>query len=308
MRSYGYSTSFLDQDTETRSYFLGLVMSDGWLDQQGAVRIGSSDRQLIDTVVEMTQYTNRVICCHPVSPADRSRLVRPHYVVSYRGPIRKKMEEFGFVVNKTGNEFIPPCVSDETFSHFLRGVSDGDGCLCLRYDGAGTRLLWQLTAAGTDWLDIILARLRVADVVTSSHVKPRVSKSGVASFLLGHYDSCAVAEFMYNGANFFLRRKFAVALEGCYHGTGRTSYRWTAEEDDLVRKGILPAARSRESAIRRAQTLGLSAKDMSFNVPSDFMVCSRWTEEEDRLLLTGCDVPGRSTMAMVSRRRKLRRK
>ena len=118
-----YDTKFLDTESELRSYFLGLFMADGWIDNKGGVHISLVDKQIIDDLVVATNYTNKVLNIVRKNNFGIQNMYRISYYKLY-----DKMKALGFIEKKTGNEFIPERIT-YTFHHFLRGLSDGDGCL-----------------------------------------------------------------------------------------------------------------------------------------------------------------------------------
>ena len=124
--TYGYDLNFLNEDTPFRSWFLGLFVTDGHLSNKKEVMFGFTDKQLIDNLVLHTNYVNNVSVL--VRCGDHPKW-KDSYLIRFSSPIANKLISFGFSRGKkSGKTFVPMCVSDNTFSHFLRGVVEGDGC------------------------------------------------------------------------------------------------------------------------------------------------------------------------------------
>ena len=91
--------SFLDTDTEVRSYFIGYWLADGTMNKK-TVLISSVDKEIIDKIAQHTGYSNKILV------KDNSELGwKDLYTLHYSGKIKQKMIEFGFTPgNKTGEE------------------------------------------------------------------------------------------------------------------------------------------------------------------------------------------------------------
>lgn len=237
-----YSTTFLDCDSELRSYFLGFFVTDGWLSWRGtkskSVHISSTDRQVIDDLATATRYTNKIVSSsrggYPRSGTDHR--------LSYARDVRDRVLELGFTNRKTGHEFIPSGISDTTFHHFIRGVSDGDGSIELRRDG---RISWSLISASEAFLCDILDQLKERRVVVARrvHIKPRPGHSFRIRLSLS--DTLNLCEYMYKEATLCIHRKREVYRRSLAEAAPLHSQRlWSLEELEMCRCGSVPPGRS----------------------------------------------------------------
>lgn len=200
-----YDLSFLYTDNIFRSWFLGWIMTDGHVTKMGDVNLKITDREIIDTIVKYTNYKNTISECVRENKQMHYGL-KPQYGVSFSKDIRQKIVEFGFPLgSKLAKEFIPDCVSDTTFSHFIRGVMEGDGSLPINKSGY---LSLYLCSASSFFLRAIITRLTNLGIIYGSPNVYRKSK-GTYFINFGHEDSLRICKFMYeNSEGMRLTRKY----------------------------------------------------------------------------------------------------
>jgi len=242
---YGYDMEFLNSDTELRSYFLGLYVADGWRSgHRRSIYISLSDYDLIEQVVELTQYTNKIHSRCNKSFTTQERTGKIQYTLTYGGPVFDAIVELGFPVVKTGNEFIPSGISDITFPHFVRGLSDGDGCFNILPNGL---LRWILSSKSESFLFQLGNCLRDLSVVAKL---PVANKShGCMSYQIAHTDAIRLGHWMYDDCNIALNRKRAVWLSGCDRESAHKG--WTKTELELLKSGIEPIGRTHQACIAK---------------------------------------------------------
>lgn len=253
MEKYGYSITFLEKDSELRSYFLGYFIADGWLDKTNRqLHISSSEKQIIDALVAATQYTNKVVTQQNQSVwnvagrARRSAGPRrltgtTQYTISFSGPPANTVWSLGFDERKTTREFIPAGVSIKTFNHFVRGFFDGDGSISFVEHDGHKYMESSFYAGGTALLQLLLHTLRIQAIVSAerAHVYTRDSRS---SFHLGHVDTARLCRYMYKNANIFNERKRNVYLIGSAQNNIRCT--WTKKDISQLFLGQKPSGRS----------------------------------------------------------------
>lgn len=255
-----YDLRFLREDGELRSYFLGLFVADGWLEERGrAAYVALNDRQIVDDVAQALQYRNKIVEI-PLRKWGSSELSGKisHRIGLAREPLQDLMA-LGFTATKTGNEFVPAGLSESTFHHFLRGVSDGDGTMSLVRNRSEVRLQWSLVSSSEEFLEEVLEHLHTVGAVAHGvEVLPRDTPSEAPMFkiMLGHADSVRVGSYMYADATLLLRRKFQTWKRGATVVTAHR--RWTKQEIEMARQGEVPAGRTRNAylAMRRRIRLG----------------------------------------------------
>jgi len=253
-----YDLSFINTDCELRSYFLGLWMSDGWLDWVNRICISSSDSQIIEDLVVRLKFTNKIT-------KQRNRKFRSseysgtfQYTLAIRHPILTNwMKSLGAVISKTGHEFIPECISSNTFHHFLRGYSDGDGSLFITNHKQANRryLMWGLTSKEPDILINILSYLRSKSIIAAPGCNPR-RYNHKCQLNLGHVDSLRLCKYIYQDATIKLDRKYQVYLLGLSTAPILRHRLWTAAEDmQLLTTGSVDGRSKDAKRARRRKLL-----------------------------------------------------
>lgn len=248
--------TFLEEDNEFRSYFLGLIMADGSMPANGCV-IDLVDE---DIIVKIRNYVNPEINIG-VYKSSRSKNGYKSkayaYRISFLGAYYSKcFTDLGFSlgVKKTGREFIPKCIDQVQIRHFIRGLSDGDGCFTLIKNRNTTQLEWNITCANKKFLQDILDFL-VNNSIVSAHghsVRDRYGKN-CYRITFGHHDAVRLGEYLYSGETISLHRKKEKWLSGKKIVTKRPP-KWTKHEIAQIKSGENPAGRSK-SAISAKKSL-----------------------------------------------------
>jgi len=205
---HGYNMDFINCDTALRSYFLGFWLTDGSMIKQGKNKlkavISSVDRQIVDDIACATAYTNRIYV------QNNAQGWKLGYSLCYAGKVAKFLLDLGYPAGpKTGKEFIPDCISDKTFPHFLRGCWDGDGYVSFK----SNKLSSGIVSASKHFLEQLHTKiLKNVPLYFSGSFKPRanIKKPRVSIWTLRfqHNDTIALCDYMYKNANLFLNRKY----------------------------------------------------------------------------------------------------
>ena len=169
IREYEYDHTFLDTMTPFAAYFMGLFVTDGNLTKE--VVLGFVDKQLIDDLIKITKYKK------PVNPQIRkNRSNKPFYRLRYFGNVPKRIMEMGYLPGiKTGKEFIPQCITDELFPHFLRGAIDGDGWWHF-HDKIRKYVNCGICCSNKHFLEDIWARLQRLQIVKQGNLAKRLNR------------------------------------------------------------------------------------------------------------------------------------
>lgn len=248
MKTKNYDLSFLRDDCELRSYFLGLLMADGSFNhKRGDVRFSMSDKQIIKDLAIITNYRNKISESKNWTGFGKGST---SFAISF---CNKEVAEFlrdeGFINKKTGNEFIPSCISEKTFFHFLRGLFDGDGCItyCANKRTGKKYLSFDITSQSEQFLTNILNTLRRFDVISSkSNVTINYGSKNNDCFRirLGHKDSISVCKRMYEVSNIKLERKYNKYLDGSKETSSGWSL-WSKSEIEMALSGEIPKGRTK---------------------------------------------------------------
>lgn len=256
----GYDITFMDTDSEFRSYFLGLYMTDGWMDNSRGLYISLSDEQIINDIVEKTQYTNKILNITSKTIYGEQNMFRIAYCNLYDAFIN-----IGFPIKKTGNEFIPKEISDDTFCHFLRGLSDGDGCFYLsngtkRKDGTYNQYLqWEITCASKEFLYEVLNNITKHIGENNIRVEKR-SGTIIPVFRLRcnkHNEAINLAKFMYKNNTIKLNRKYDL-YKSVENIVVKELKPWTKEEILMLYNNMRPPNRSPTNISNKKRSLSLN--------------------------------------------------
>lgn len=240
-----YNTTFLDEDTELRAYFLGLFMADGWIDNKGGISIQLTDKQLIYDLAKALDFTNKIVKINRryIKYGAGNWLGKEAYRLSlHKKSLLIKLQSIGFVINKTGNEFVPSCVSNITFCHFLRGLTDGDGHQIIKNINDKKYFEWGMISASKQFLDDLLIKIKdLVKIKTRTNVKSRKSTNQpVYRIRLGHNASLKLCEYMYKEATIKLDRKY----DNYLIGKDIALIHWPNEENEAFDNNICPPGRT----------------------------------------------------------------
>lgn len=120
-------------DTESKSYFLGLIYADGCLSNckyQMKISLQKNDKNILETFIKELQYSGNL------KQIDRYNKINPSYKIQYQLTISNKqiytdLIKLGVFSNKSLNLIFPnnQQVPEHLIKHFILGYFDGDGCI-----------------------------------------------------------------------------------------------------------------------------------------------------------------------------------
>jgi len=201
---YKYDVDFLDGDNELSAYFLGLFITDGHLSVQKSTSIKLSNKQLIYDLAGKFNYTNKIT--HYSFP---EKNWEDQYIIQLTGRVSDKLLELGFNLGSK-RCFIPECISDITFPHFLRGLIDGDGGInIVKRTG---RLRSTITNANKEFLVDICNELKYRGVIWGKGTP--LPNGNAYQLIFGHMDTVRMCNFMYKNANIKMDCKYKEFLQG----------------------------------------------------------------------------------------------
>lgn len=199
---YVANDTFFNVWTLEMSYTLGLLVTDGCVHHDDAQKIhhisfGSTDA-ILSNIVRDYLSPDGIVHKYPIPRCNPSYRVNIHSI-----PAIHRLIELGVTPRKSNTLTMPP-VPDEVFSHFARGVLDGDGSVwikkgqrCYGYSYPNYRQLLLQFAGVQEFLNELSKRLtRLASVGPRKFYPAKHSKcSGHISF--GSKDSCRLFPFLY---------------------------------------------------------------------------------------------------------------
>ncbi len=113
---------FREIDSKDKAYFLGLLMADGSV-HANKVRLGLQeyDLQILNTFAEYVKFTGKIYTF-------KNGLHNLKSMELASKEVTTDLARWGVVPNKTFETRFPP-IEEKFWSHFIRGVFDGDGCI-----------------------------------------------------------------------------------------------------------------------------------------------------------------------------------
>jgi hypothetical protein len=115
-------------DTEAKAYFLGIILTDGYIgDKDVVLELNCKDRHIIETFVECVNGNNKI---HEITKNPNTTFnttISTTSRLSFRSnKMVQDLRKLGIEKNKTFNMNIPK-LPEHLERHFWRGVLDGDG-------------------------------------------------------------------------------------------------------------------------------------------------------------------------------------
>lgn len=189
-------------DSEIKAYLLGYLYADGYLASDGRIGI-----RLQEDDIEILEMIQKYICpSNPIESSNNQNFKRkPQHSLRWKSTIMyKRLEELGFCIDKTHTDSnIFQLIPEEMKKHFLRGYTDGDGCVrAYKLDCGKDRKIEINWSNGSKQ---ILEDIRNWIPQYNWHLY-----SNSTYYVLGCYTYCdayKIIELLYKGANFFLNRK-----------------------------------------------------------------------------------------------------
>lgn len=124
---------FFDVWSEELAYVIGFFLADGDITDPNkhkryAVRINSTDKDIIDKIVCISGYTGSV------SEYRKTSLNKTIYRITFSGyKIWKFFNSLGFDNKKSKTAVFPKDIPICLMNHFIRGIFDGDGSIRLKH-------------------------------------------------------------------------------------------------------------------------------------------------------------------------------
>jgi len=125
-RKYLVNENYFDIiDTEDKAYFLGLLMADGQNLKDGfSIALEETDKYILEKFIHYINYGG--VLYYKNRQAEKRKNM---YILQIKSMIlSKSLSNYNVIPNKTHFTCLPD-ISKEFYSHFIRGVFDGDGCI-----------------------------------------------------------------------------------------------------------------------------------------------------------------------------------
>ena len=208
---YNINDQFLEIiDTEQKAYFLGLMLSDGYVTgtNKVSVKLHKQDKELLDNI--FSYITERPV------------IIRENTceITICSKKLFQDLEKQGCIRNKTYSQMKLPVLKRELYSHFIRGYFDGDGSIAFRNARPNMRQIY-ICSICKEFLEELQSLLNSFCINTNINIELRENKTikvpqGFSTNcknmyklnLCQHSDKLKFYEFLYKSSVVKLNRKF----------------------------------------------------------------------------------------------------
>jgi len=209
---YEYNTALFRSDSEARYYITGLVLADGYISKVNhriEIALKEDDEQLLLTV--------RDLVCPGKSLKYKQKQKAWRLTIDNK-EIYESVRQFVNELPKSTTLLFPYGIPDKYLPHFIRGYSDGDGNISVKYgrrklkDGTLARyfgLRYRVLGSKMflSGLEYNLRRVGVAANQVNVHKK---GDENVYYVEYGFSQAQAVLDYIYSDATILLSRKYKV--------------------------------------------------------------------------------------------------
>lgn len=213
-------------DTKEKSYFLGLMITDGWLSVDGQLTIPKTKRKYNSFGLGLVHYDRHILESFKKNLGTQSKLVmikpskyilngkkywrKTGYVLKIRNKkIVSDLMKKGIVPRKTHKTSFPSnkVIVPKLISHFIRGVFDGDGSISL--SKIKTKIFPQIhfTGASKVFLDKI-AKILFQNKVTKKLISVKHQHGKTFRIVFSNkFDLYNFKNYIYKDSNASIRLK-----------------------------------------------------------------------------------------------------
>jgi len=192
-------------DTEAKAYFLGLLFADGCnCSNNNDITIGlkEDDSYVLENLASLLRLDRKLL------GSPRQKILR-----MCSNHMSGTLSSHGMVPRKSLILKFPECVPPHLIRHFIRGYSDGDGCIHISKNGP----VWSITSTEdfcTSLRDIVEAETGVAGYIYVPHKDP-IKPTRVFT-IAGMLRVPKSLKWIYSGSHIHLYRKFDKYEEAKY--------------------------------------------------------------------------------------------
>lgn len=190
-------------DSHDKAYFLGLIMSDGFIYKNAySYTLGltlqlqdeyivESFKNAIQNSAKLHHYKNSVSCKIQCTKADVDQL-----------------NKLNVYIGKSNLDYKIPDIKDEFFNSFVRGYFDGDGCITIKKTGYS---IVSICCNSFVFLESLKAKLLSLDLFSNITIKEEKGKRKQPLYILYFYrlrDQKKFGEYIYENSDLKLIRKY----------------------------------------------------------------------------------------------------
>lgn len=205
-RKYVCKDDFFDNiDSEIKAYLLGILYADGYISSDGRIGILLNEKD-----VEILELIKKFIAPTSIIQHINYQNIKrnPQVKIRFRSKrLYKRLQELGFTTDKTHtNCNILLKIPFQYKKDFIRGYTDGDGCI--RFDKQGT---WY--KLGITWCNGVP---RILEEIQSYFSQCRGHLHHINNYYTLSYekksDVLIICKNLYEGCTYYLRRKYINAI------------------------------------------------------------------------------------------------
>lgn len=208
LRRYNVNEQYFDNiDSEEKAYYLGLLITDGYLVENGymvGLTLQDADKHILEKFRECTQNEK------PLRFIDMKKK-KETYHNQYQFSINSKymfdkLCDIGVTPKKSLKTYYPTCIPLEFDKAFIRGVLDGDGCICK------TNKIFEINILG----NLELLKPIQEKILYYTGIEFKIQHSKNTNHLLYKIKLCGklnckfFLDWLYNDANIYLNRKYEI--------------------------------------------------------------------------------------------------
>lgn len=202
-------------NTQNKAYILGLLYADGYnsMDKLSIrLQLQEDDREILEKIrleLKSDKELNFIQCDNKI--ASNGYISKNMYQLEvYSKHMCEQLEKYGMPQNKSLILKFPEWLSEDLYSHFLRGYFDGDGSYCHRIDPKwGERDLITFTSTN-DFCMKAKEIINKCVMSTGGGIYDCSSHNGITKVLSfsGKTQTENILKWMYKDANLFMKRKY----------------------------------------------------------------------------------------------------
>lgn len=200
---------FNEINNEEKAYWLGFLFADGYVRKRKTKNIFELKLKIsIKDESHLIEFKKFLKSTHPITKQISKVKYKEFISISecvslsvYSKQIFDDLCRLGCTPNKS-IRIGKPNISDEYFSHFIRGYFDGDGCVSMGKEGKNRMI--SFTSASTEilkWINTIL-------YLNNASNKDIIKRGNIYTLrYFNQYDLELIYSFLYKDATLFLNRK-----------------------------------------------------------------------------------------------------
>lgn len=179
-------------DASWKGYFLGLLLTDGWVTGKNKVGYSTVDKDIIDYLSICTNKDVQIINEHEkINPQGNKHIAKTQYRLNFSSTeIYNDIQRLGVVPNKTKIIKGPNLYFEEYayLKDILRGIIDGDGTLGFPSNSQKS-MYFRILSASEAFIDWCILALRILGM---ENIKKRPIKNSMWELTSGHPKNIAI--------------------------------------------------------------------------------------------------------------------